>query len=463
MSGASLCTKSAYVVERGAGIGLVDHHLDVLADLRIVVDVVVPRVDIRLDMVVVAGRVVLDQPRRIQTAGQCHHLLNPAMAVVHAVLGQAPGLVEEHPGEDRGRVEIAGDGTRQRGLVHAAHGRRVQIGAGNVVHDEQAQAVGPVVVARVVDLDVAAQHVEAQILGQLNVAADDIVGRIAVESIGMEGLVQCAAQIDRLAVEQDVLVGLAVPLGAFDSAHAEVALDRIYCAVCRLKFGHKVVEEGRLGAPELGIGHGDRHLNLLVAGSEIEWETYRWKNIVLGGDGQRELAGLGNAQIEAHLRLLAGNIGRHAHILDVVSCSRLQPDRTPDAAAVGVPTGHLLADHGAGIGHIEGAHNNEGGFAWLDEAREVNREGQIAVVVLAGEDAVDPDTRLPVDRFEVEIDALACPLARHEDLSFVPGCALVIDAFDAGQLALPREGHVDRQILGPALPRRTIEVGDLTG
>ena len=192
---------------------------------------------------------------------------------------------------------------------------------------------------------------------------------------------------------------------------------------------------------------------------KIDW----WKSAVLGGDGQREGAGLGDAQVEAHLRLLAGHIGRHAHVFDVAFRSGLQPDRAPDTAAVGVPTRHLLADHGAGVGHIVGAHDDVGGFARLDKTREVNREGQVAVVVLAGKDAVDPDTRLPVDRFEVEENPFACPLARHKDLSLVPGCTFVVGAFDAGQLALPREGHVDRQVLGPAPPRRSVEVDDLTG
>ena len=71
----------------------------------------------------------------------------------------------------------------------------------------------------------------------------------------MKGLVERAAQVDRLVVEQDILVAIVAPAGAPDAAHAEVAFNPIgRRTVGGLQFGDKVIEEGRFRAPESGRG-----------------------------------------------------------------------------------------------------------------------------------------------------------------------------------------------------------------
>ena len=72
-----------------------------------------------------------------------------------ALCGQAPGLVEGHPSEDGRMIEVPLDHAAQRDLGLAAH---VLVGlaptVGHVRHDQHAQPVRPVELARDVDLDV---------------------------------------------------------------------------------------------------------------------------------------------------------------------------------------------------------------------------------------------------------------------------------------------------------------------
>ena len=100
-------------------------------------------------------------------------------------------------------------------------------GVGHVLHDEQAQLVGPVEPAGFFGLDVDADAVEAGELGQRDVALQVFVAGGGVDAVGVERLVERHAKVDRLAIEQDALEVLARQLAPGDGAQAEVGVDRV--------------------------------------------------------------------------------------------------------------------------------------------------------------------------------------------------------------------------------------------
>ena len=88
--------------------------------------------------------------------------------------------------------------------------------------DQEAQPIGPVVVPGIIDLDVAPQHVQAVCLGQGNVPANVVVGRIGIQAVRMECLVQGAAQVHRFMIEKQVLLRVVPPYGPAKLAHAKI-------------------------------------------------------------------------------------------------------------------------------------------------------------------------------------------------------------------------------------------------
>ena len=254
-----------HVIEARPREGLLDHLGDVLAGRGVVVDVEMPGVDVGDHVIVVAGRVVLHQPGRIQVPGAMVHGLDPLVPLRPvALVIDAPGLVEIHPGEHRRVHVVAGYRPLQQLLVPLGGPLVVLPEVGDVLHDQHAQAVGPVQLPRHGGLDVDAEHVDAQLLAQLVVAAHHRIAGILIDGLGVERLVQGSAQVHRLAIEGDVLV---VASGSLDGRHlakAEVGLHDV-AGVLRVNRDSDVqadrVELGGLGRPQLRILEYQLELN----------------------------------------------------------------------------------------------------------------------------------------------------------------------------------------------------------
>ncbi len=86
-----------------------------LLRLLVVVDVEVPGVDVGDDVVVVAGRVILDQARGVEALGSLYMSTRPTPGgpCRLSFVAEAPGLVEDAPGEDARVVEVAVDGAAE--------------------------------------------------------------------------------------------------------------------------------------------------------------------------------------------------------------------------------------------------------------------------------------------------------------------------------------------------------------
>ena len=141
------------------------------------------------------------------------------------------------------------------------------VGRRHLFPDQQAEAVGPVQVARVLDLLVLAHAVEAHRLGQLDVAAQRVVVRRRQQRVGPVALVEHHAQQVRPAVEHEAIAQDRRPSAArCTSANSSITSSP------REQL-HGRVEQGRpLGAPQqlvaevvdAGIGRGRCAVRLAV-------------------------------------------------------------------------------------------------------------------------------------------------------------------------------------------------------
>ena len=205
-----------------------------------------------------AARAV-DEPRRVV-------LLHPLQDVVGVVL--APPLVERHPDDDaREEPQVVDHRLEFRAELLASRGgeRRVLLrvradelpaarhaAAGHVLPDEQAELVAVVVVARRLDLDVLAEHVDAELLEHFEVVLHRLVGRRREQPVRPPALIERPDLEERLVVEHEphdavlVLRGADLADGEVDSSRRSTGLARSGTSVTTT-----VVEVRRIGGPEL--------------------------------------------------------------------------------------------------------------------------------------------------------------------------------------------------------------------
>ena len=91
-------------------------------------------------------------------------------------------------------------------------------------------------------LDVLTYHVEAHLLGDLDIVEQCFVGGGGVDAIGPEALVERTYVEEGLVVEEHA--GVVAILGERDLAHTEVTLDGINGLAIGHKLNIEVVEEG---------------------------------------------------------------------------------------------------------------------------------------------------------------------------------------------------------------------------
>lgn len=162
---------AADVVKFRTDIGVFHNVADMIADFFIAVFIKMPGVQVGFDMIVVAGRIILDQTgwvERFRAAVDAAHpfLRFGQIAADRAFCGeQAPCFVEHDPGEDGRMIEIAGNDITPLIFIRIA-GFFVRFApeARDILHDEDAEPVHPVELARLFWFDVDADHVQSQTL-----------------------------------------------------------------------------------------------------------------------------------------------------------------------------------------------------------------------------------------------------------------------------------------------------------
>ena len=117
--------------------------------------------------------------------------------------------------------------------------------------------IAPVVPAGRLDLDVLADHVEAELLRDFEIVLQGFVGRGRVEPVGPEALVERTDQKDRLAVETNPGDAIVRTGDHVDHPQGEVTLHFVehLLAIGTIELDHHAVELGRVGRP-VGCGVG---------------------------------------------------------------------------------------------------------------------------------------------------------------------------------------------------------------
>src|SRR5690606_3209808 len=433
--------RSAVEVVLGAGKNLRRREGDPPFPLPPVVDVDMLVVDVGVDVTVgiTLGRRVVDD----QTVG-----LEPALAGdelfdlflsrrVDPHILDAPRLIEKRTNHDRGAVEVA--------LVHRfqvffktapplAFGRTPVVG--QFIPYQKAGPGRLVQPEGFVGLDMQANEIVTQALGDLQVVLDGsskilgAVGAIRVNSPRIVGLVVNADQIERAAVEVDILILLrwicrlsgAMTRGpvAVNCAQPAVTLDPIDLPFAYQEASLKAIEIGAVRVPKGWLGYRNRHLTgqPAAAPARIAVRDMLHREALLTHDvafripnSQRNGAGRpfrGNLHMKSSLSglidqacaPLKADVPPDVKTVDVACfLSRLQPHRLPDTRRVGKPPA-LLADEdvvgidGTGVVHPQ----DEGVLGPWYKLPDLTLERIIASVVTGEPFPVPVDIRLGVYR-----------------------------------------------------------------
>ena len=231
---------STGVIKLGTGISVFHNAADVIADCFIAVFIKMPGVQVGFDMIVVAGRIILDQTGGIERFRAMIDAAHPFLrfgqiAARSAFCGeQPPRFIEYDPGENAWMVEIAGNHLIQFVFIGIA-GLFVRFApeTRHIFHHEDAEPVHPVELARFFRFDVDARHIQPQALEPPCFGADIRLAGISEITLRVKSLIERAVEVDGLSVEQNPLEIASVhPRGA-DLAHAEIGADLVRFAVVR--------------------------------------------------------------------------------------------------------------------------------------------------------------------------------------------------------------------------------------
>ncbi len=317
------------------------------------------------------------------------------------------------------------------------------------------------------DLDVFTGHVEPHGAGGFDVIPEGLVGGGGVESVGPPTLVEGTQLEEDLVVEEEA-VDAAFVFGDGDFAHAEIAFDLIEgLAAAREGYG-QVVEEGRIGRPELGVFDGD----------------------VEGGAGLSHAAGDGGVAVQRHGHdFIAGggavhggrqtqhalvNVGGQGQVRNVGAGDGFEPDRLPDAGDGGVPDALGFEDlFAAGlVTRVGGVPDRDDKFLGAlrnQRAGDVETERVVSALVAPAERAVHEDGAFPVDRVEMKEEALSVEVSGGGKAAAVPEALVrlhgLLDAGEGGfdgewhqDLAFPGSGHGFGRAGGDGVIPEAVEV-----
>ena len=325
----------------------------------------------------------------------------------------AEALVHGNPGHDAGVALVALQHLRPLPLQPVLGRGRVLVEVGHLTPDQEAQPVGPVQPARILDLLVLAGAVEAHGLGQLNVAPQ----------VSVAGRCEAAGGPVALVQHQPLDIRLV------ETAETEIALHLVLAQAHR-----DVVEDGPLRAP--GLDRLQRHRSSPRLAAPRSHPPALQPDLQVGG--ARAL------YVEAERA--RRQVGLQAQRLDRAGGQRLQPYRLPDAGRGRVEDAFrpllpvlLAARDGEVGGRIFGAHH-EHVAALPHGPRDVDAEGRVPALVRHQLRVIHPDGGPVVDRAEVQHETLC---GRCVKAAPVPDHVVRPAIHEARQLPLGREGDVD--------------------
>ena len=186
----------------------------------------------------------------------------------------APGLVERHPdGDALELLELVQDlspllviiGLGLGGcrpvftfsiIIHApslAHGE-----GRHVLPHDHSELVAVIIPAVGLDLDVLADHVEAEILGLLNIKLESLIGRGGVKPVGPPSLVEGAKLEDSIAVQTHKKGVAVLPVGG-DFPHRSVSCHPVDYLSGTKYLNIKSINIRRLRRPEFGVPDVEGH------------------------------------------------------------------------------------------------------------------------------------------------------------------------------------------------------------
>ena len=313
--------------------------------------------------------------------------------------------------------------------------------ARDVRHDEEAELVRPVELARHLHLDVHAVAGEREFLGDEDLVLHELVGGERVPPVRMVGLVERELEVDRLVVERHVGIVRAGQLAHAHLAHAEVGVDGVRHALAEEHAAH-LVEIGVVEVPKADRLERNLDQRLRLSGRErrdgrfgavrrLEDELHRER--LLRGRAERHLG-----------RHAAGvDVGREVDRVEVRLAAGLEVDGLPDAARVAVA---LLAVEAPVVardlgGDVPHAQRELLRLAPLDERRELELERRVAAGMLAELRVAEPAGRVVVARAHDEEHALPLPRGGHRDVAAVPADVRLV--LHAGRGRAPAERHED--------------------
>ncbi len=270
--------------------------------------------------------------------------------------------------------------------------RREVLRVGQLRPDEQSHAVGGGVVARVGDLDVEAQAVEAHGPGLAELRFEEGLGGGRAEGLRVVILVERGAQVQRPAVEPEP------SLAGLDGAEAEGLADAIGGGA--VEGDAQGVEVRRVEIPQQRRGDGQRG----GEGGALQ----RGADLAVGRENLVAQAGCrGQLAVEAHGDADFRGPRRDLHVLDVGGGTAFGPDGLPEAGEHPVPGLFAVGDFGEELQRVADA-QREAVHAGPGGGGDVQLEGQVAALVRADGDVVEPDFSAVVHRAEVQDHRAVC-------------------------------------------------------
>src|SRR5216683_1486030 len=188
--------------------------------------------------------VVDDRSRPVEIAREPVQADEKARAHRWVDLAQAEAFVGDDPGHDRRMVAIALEHLLPFGREPPLGLSRMLVEAGHLRPDQEAERVGPVEPARILDLLMLPRPVEAERLRQLDVASKHVIARRRQQTAWEITLVENQSLNELLAVQPEPAIS------GFDGAQPEIAVDLIGdLAVLIQEPGFQLVEPRRIRMP----------------------------------------------------------------------------------------------------------------------------------------------------------------------------------------------------------------------